>query len=97
MIEAPRARELLVFSHDPDAMPSLVYEAELGLGGGTFLIRDMFSDRFLVILESDTPGRRKWRTISERGVYPSGNTEQAKSKAIEQAVQYMANKQAAKQ
>ena len=93
MIEAPRARELLIIPHDPELMPSQVYEAELGLGRGTFLVCDMYGSRYLVILERVTAGRRIWKTISEPGAYPSGNTWQARSRAIEQAVLYMASKQ----
>ena len=92
MIEAPASRELLLFT-DPDAMISRIYESELGLGGGTFLVRDMFSDRYIVTLDRVTASRRWWKAISEPGAYPSGNTEEAKSRAIEQAVQYMASKQ----
>lgn len=86
IIQAPRAHELLVFSHDPDfaEMSSRIYQSEWRLGGNTFLVRDMFGDRYIVSLGRVTGGRRVWKTVSERGAYPSGNTRQARSKAIEQ-------------
>jgi hypothetical protein len=83
----PRSRDLLQYAHAPESIPSKIYESELNLGQGIFLVCDMYSDRYLVILEHDSvvPGSRTWKTISQPGEYPSGNTKQAQIEAIQYA------------
>jgi hypothetical protein len=85
--QPPGAGEMLTLSHKAGSLPSKVYESELDVGGGTFLVCDMYADRYLVVLRNDSalPGLRSWKTVSQPGEYPSGNTQRAREQAIELA------------